>query len=103
MTILVLEDDFAFILVTALIKKTFSFLSFSLSIKCVPITCFLSEEQHHHEKRAKQRINTVGTLNCPVFSFVVIEKSEKLWFGSLMSILSSSIGMILSSSLGSKL
>ena len=45
--------------------------------------------------------NTVGTPNYPVFSLVVFEKSEKLWFGSLMSTVSSSTELFLSNSVGS--
>ena len=86
--------------------RTFSFFSFSLSSNGFPIACFrcfLFEEQNHHEKRATQRIqNTVGTPNCPVFSFVVFEKSEILWFGSSMSIVSWSLEVLLSNSLGSQ-
>ena len=48
----------------------------------------------------KEDSNTVGTPNCLVFSFVVSEKSEKLWFGSLMSVVSSSTDVILSNSFG---
>ena len=44
--------------------------------------------------------NTVGTPNCLVFTFLVFKKSKKLWFGSLMSIVSSSTEMILSNSFG---
>ena len=43
--------------------------------------------------------NTVETPNRPVFSIMFFEKSEKLWFGSLMSVVSSSTEVFLTNSL----
>ena len=85
--------------------KTFFFFYFSLSSNGLPnacFLCFLSEEQNHHEKRAKQRIQTLWEHRKVLCSRVFFEKSEKLWFGSLMSILSSSTEVILSNFLGSQ-
>ena len=51
-----------------------------------PEACFLGflfEEQTHHEKRVKQRFQTLEKSNGPVFSLVIVEKSEMLsWSGS---------------------
>ena len=73
--------------------KTFSFFSFSLSSKGSPIACFrcfLHEEQNHHENAANRGFKHCG--NTKLSSVLVrgwaFDKSEKLWFGSLMSIVS---------------
>ena len=86
--------------------KIFSFLSFTVCLAMVSrlhaFFTFSLRNKITYEKRAKQRIPTLlWTPNWQVFSFVVFEKSEILWFWSLMSVVSLSTEVILSNSLGS--
>ena len=62
--------------------------------------CFLSEEQGHLEKSAKQRFS-LGTRTIECCRLWVFVKSEILaWSGSLMGVASSSAVIILSDSFG---
>ena len=65
-----------------------AFLAFRLKKKITNEKLFETEDS-----------NTVETPNRPGFSIMFFEKSEKLWFGSLMSVVSSSTEVFLSNSL----